>query len=142
MPATQDPAVGAVVADSAPSAGPRTYTIALPAGLKLLSLNDREHWGARHRKTQALKDAAIVMARKARLPRLERVCVVVELQPPDLRRRDADNPVLSAKACIDGLVAAGCLPDDSAQYVTSVAGTIGPVYPKGRLVLHITEVTA
>jgi len=135
------PAAGAG-ASPVPAAGlqGRMWTLELPAGLPLLSLNGREHWAARHRKTQALKDAAIVMARKTRLPRLEHVSIVAEYQPPDRRRRDADNPVASVKAAIDGIVAAGCLPgDDSPRYVAEITCRIGPVYPKGRLVLHIAE---
>ena len=123
----------------------RTWTLKLPAGLPLLSLNGREHWAARHRKTQALKDAATVMARQARLPRLQRVSVVAEYQPPNLRRRrDAENTCApSAKACLDGIVAAGVLEDDECpRYVTGIFCTIGEPYPKGRLVLHLTEVEA
>ena len=138
---TRTPAAG-VGASTVPAAGlqGRMWTLELPAGLPLLSLNGREHWAARHRKTQALKDAAIVMARKTRLPRLEHVSIVAEYQPPDRRRRDADNPVASVKAAIDGIVAAGCLPgDDSPRYVAEITCRIGPVYPKGRLVLHIAE---
>ena len=113
----QAPAGGASSANAdgtnAPLAGPRTYTIALPPGLKLLSLNDRLHFGARYRRSQDLKKAAWVMALKAKVPRLERVSVVAEYQPRDRRHRDAENTCApSGKACIDGIVAAGFLPDD------------------------------
>ena len=130
-------------AAGASPAGSRTFTIALPPGLKLLSLNDRGHWAARYRRSQALKKAAWAMALQAKIPRLERVSVAAEYQPPDRRRRDADNPVASVKAAIDGIVAAGVLPsDESPRYVTSVTCTIGETFPLGRLVLHLTEVTA
>jgi Holliday junction resolvase RusA-like endonuclease len=81
------------------------------------------------------------MALAAKVPHLERVSIVVEYQPPDRRRRDADNPAPSAKACIDGIVAAGVLTDDACpRYVTEIRCTIGEQYPRGRLVLQITEV--
>ena len=132
---------GALDADGASSDRPRTYTIALPAGLKLLNLNDRGHWATRYRRSQDLKKAACVMALKAKVPRLGRVSVVAEYQPPDRRHRDADNPVASVKAAIDGIVAAGVLPsDESPRYVESVTCRIGQPYPKGRLVLYVTEV--
>jgi crossover junction endodeoxyribonuclease RusA len=127
---------------SAPPAAstPRTYTIALPPGLPLLSLNDRGHWAARYRRSEALKKAAWALALQQKIPRLERVSVVAEYQPPDRRRRDSDNPVASVKAAIDGIVAAGCLPgDDSPRYVESVTCRIGPLHPKGRIVLYLTE---
>ena len=44
---------------------------------------------------------------------------------------------------IDGIVAAGCLiNDDSPRYVAEVTCRIGVPYPKGRLLLHLTEVAA
>ncbi len=135
-PASGPPAV------TGPS-GARTFTITLPPGLALLSLNDRGHWAARYRRTEALKKAAWAMALQAKIPRLERVCVVAEYQPPDRRHRDADNPVASVKAAIDGIVAAGILPsDESPRYVASVTCSIGEPYPKGRLVLHLSELPA
>ena len=127
----------------APRAPGRTFTIALPAGLKLLSLNDRGHWAARYRRSEALKKAAWAMALQAKIPRLERVSITAEYQPPDRRHRDADNPVASVKAAIDGIVAAGILPsDESPRYVASVTCSIGQPYPKGRLVLHLAELPA
>ena len=66
----QDPAVGAVVADAAPSAGPRTYTIALPAGMELLSQNGRLHHFERNRRAQVLKKAAWLTALKEKIPPL------------------------------------------------------------------------
>jgi Holliday junction resolvase RusA-like endonuclease len=123
---------------------PRTWTLELPAGMEMLSLNGREHWAARNRKTQALKQAAWVLAKQAKIPRLERASITVEYQPPDRRRRDADNTcAASGKACADGLVAAGVLEDDECpRYVTGIWCTIGERYPQGRLVLHVTEVAA
>lgn len=137
----QAPAGSALDADSALPDRPRTYTIALPPGMKLLSLNGREHWAAKARRTEELKKAAWAMAHQAKIPMLDRVSVVVEYQPPDRRRRDADNPAPSAKACIDGIVAAGVLEDDACpRYITGILCTIGEPYPKGRLVIRLTEV--
>ena len=121
-------------------AGPRTFTLALPPGLALLSLNDRGHWAARYRRSEALKKAAWALALSQRIPRLERVSVTVEYQPRDLRRRDGDNIAASAKALIDGLRVAGVLPEDDSRHVTEVTCRIGSLYPKGRLVLTLTEV--
>ena len=128
----------------APRAPGRTFTIALPPGLKLLSLNDRGHWAARYRRSEALKKAAWAMALQAKIPRLERVAVTVEYQPRDLRHYDAENTCApSGKACLDGIVAAGVLEDDECpRYVTGIWCTIGSLYPKGRLVLHLTDVAA
>ena len=46
----------------------RTFTIPLPAGLKLLNLNDRIHFAERYRRTQELKKAAWAVARHKKIP--------------------------------------------------------------------------
>ena len=143
----QAPAGAGLDADGAALAGStgRTFTIALPPGLKLLSLNDRLHWSTRYRRSQALKKAAWVLAVQAKIPRLERISVVAEYQPSTIRRRrDAENTCApSAKACLDGIVAAGVLEDDECpRYVTEITCTVGEPHPGGRLVLYLTEVAA
>jgi crossover junction endodeoxyribonuclease RusA len=137
------PAGSALDADGAlPDRPGRTYTLALPPGLKLLSLNDRIHFSERYRRSEALKKAAWAMAIHRKVPRLERVSIVVEYQPRDRRLRDPDNIAASAKAAIDGCRAAGVLPQDDSRHVTEVICRIGEPYPLGRLVLHLTEVAA
>ena len=137
------PAGSVVGAATMLSAGPRTYTIALPPGMQLLSQNMRLHHFERNRRAQVLKKAAWLMALKEKIPPLGRVSIVVEYQPRDSRDTDPDNvPPASGKPCIDGLVAAGVLPDDSQRYVAGVGGVIGPKFPRGRIVLYLTEVAA
>jgi crossover junction endodeoxyribonuclease RusA len=119
---------------------PRVITIALPAGLPLLSLNDRKHWAARNRVAQALKTASWAAALAAKVPALDRVTITVEYQPPDRRRRDPGNLAATGKPLIDGLVAGGMLPDDDSGHVASERYEIGPLYPRGRLVLHVREI--
>lgn len=126
-------------ADPALPAGSRSWRLELPAGMKLLSLNDRFHWRERNRRAQAIKDAAIVMARKLKIPPLERAVIIAEYLPPDKRHRDPDNISPAAKAAIDGLVTAKVLPGDDKRYVSGFACTIGAQVPKGMLVLHIVE---
>jgi crossover junction endodeoxyribonuclease RusA len=117
----------------------REVVITLPAGLPLLSLNDRKHWAARNTVAQALKTASWAAALAAKAPRLECAEVTVEYQPPDRRRRDPDNLPAAGKPLIDGLVAAKVLPDDDSRHVTGVRYVIGPLYPRGRIVLHVRE---
>jgi hypothetical protein len=108
--------------------------------MPLLSLNDRLGWRERYERGQVIKTAACVVARQAKVPRLERARIAVVYQPPDRRHRDADNPSAAAKAAIDGIVLAGCLPDDECpRYVAGIWCTIGEIFPRGRLVLHLTE---
>lgn len=133
---------GAATVTARPPGGStgRAFKVTLPAGLKLLSLNGREHWSTRNRRAQALKKAAWAMALQGKVPPLGRVIVIAEYRPPDRRRRDADNLMSSVKAAIDGIVAAGVIPDDECpRYVSRIACTIGEPFPKGCLVLHLIE---
>lgn len=141
-PAGPIPAGGAADRIAPPAGQLRTYKIHLPPGLKLLSLNGREHWSARARRSEELKKAAWAMALKQKVPRLERVSVIVEYRPPDRRHRDPDNIAPSGKAAIDGIVAAGCLPGDDRRYVKATAFTIGEPFPKGQLTLYLIEEAA
>ena len=87
-----------------------------------------------------MMDSAVdLAARAARVPRLERAHVLAEYQPPDGRRRDPANWYPSFKACIDGLIDAGVLPDDDAAHLDGPDMRLGEPYPKGRLVLTVTE---
>ena len=138
--------------DGTPASGPpvvtgpsrdragRTFTITLPAGLKMINLNERLHWAEERRRAREIKKAAWATALNGKIPRLGRVTVTAEYQPPDRRHRDGDNYAKAAKHAVDGLVAAGCLPGDDRRYVAGTYCTIGEPYPKGRLVLRLTEV--
>lgn len=128
---------GADMRGAAPP-GPRTWTVALPAGLPLLNANRRVHWRVRHERTKAIREAAYLIARGA-VPPLQRAHVVGEYRPPDRRRRDVHNLYPSAKAAVDGLVDAGVLPDDSDRYLIGPDMRIGDIERGGQLVLHITE---
>lgn len=125
----------------------RRFTIELPPGLPLLSLNDRCHWSERNRRGQAIKAMTWALASKAgaRIPRgLSGVHIAITYRPPYLnRRRDHDNiPAASGKYAIDGLVAAGVLPDDCPPHVLQPLA-YGVDYnapaPGGQLVITITE---
>lgn len=119
----------------------RTWTVEMPAGIQLLTLNQRLHWATRARITHDLRLAAFAMARNARIPTLEKARVTVEYQPPKVRRkRDAGNWAPSGKACIDGIRDAGVFADDDSEHLVSEEYWIGEPYPRGRIVLHVTEV--
>jgi len=67
---------------------------------------------------KAWRKQAGIIIRSQRLKQLrEPVVIKLALTPRDSRRRDADN---YAKPCLDALVEAGLLIDDSNQYVRAV----------------------
>ena|SRR5215475_3228707 len=122
---------------------PRLWIIALPAGIELLNSNDRDgHWARRKRVTENLRITTGWLARSARMPALQRAHVVAVYEPPDRRRRDPANLYPSFKACVDGLVDAGVLPDDDSAHLDGPDARIGTVCPGGRIVLHVRELAA
>ena len=56
------PVAEAPVKAAGPGAPPRMWTLELPAGLKVLSLNGRIHWSEQRRRAAELKKAAWAMA--------------------------------------------------------------------------------
>jgi hypothetical protein len=118
----------------------RQWTITLPAGLELLNANDRDaHWARRKRLAAALREATGWLARAQRIPRLGCAHIAAAYEPPDRRRRDPANWQPSFKACVDGLIDAGVLADDDSKHVMGPDPRLGPVFPRGRIVLTITE---
>ena len=124
----------------------RTFTLEMPAGLKLVNANARyAHPAIRGMDLAELRKAAWAIARNAlragQLVPLDRCRIVVEYQPPrTTRRRDGGNWAPTGKALIDGCRDAGLFPDDNSEHVTEEAYRIGEPFPKGRVVLFITEV--
>jgi crossover junction endodeoxyribonuclease RusA len=84
-----------------------------------ISSNDHEHWGRRHQLTLYWRDFACAAAIRQGIPRLDVVQVSARLSFGDGRRRDAHNYWPTVKACVDGLVDAGALIDDSDRYIKS-----------------------
>ena len=141
----QAPEAGGREGQSASGFHPRTFTIELPAGLPVLNLNKHLHWARERAIAKELRLAAWAMARQQKIPHLYRARITVDYQPPRTRRRrDAENiPAPSGKHAIDGLVDAKVLTDDECpRYVEKIEHLIGEPYPRGRLVLHITEVAS
>jgi hypothetical protein len=117
----------------------REWRLEMPPDQELLNANDRIHWSRRSRITRQLRSDAHVMARYRRIPRLTRARIDAIYEPPDSRRRDAGNWYPTFKAQIDGLVDAGVLADDDHTHLDGPHMYIGDPFPKGRVVLIITE---
>ena len=121
-----------------------SFKIELPPGTPLINVNGREHWHKRAGVTASLRELACLLAKKNNIPRLSKVRIRAVYYAPDGRRRDAPNVLyLSSKACIDGLVDAGVLVDDSDKYVKSLELLPGEErIPGGQMVIEIIEVEA
>lgn len=118
----------------------RTWTVELPAGIPLLTANQRPHWRARARLTKTIREAAYWSAKASKVPSLVCAHITVDYRPVDRRRRDPGNWAPSAKAAVDGLVDAGILPDDDAHHLVGPDMRLGDIAPKAQLILHIREI--
>lgn len=108
-----------------------------------LSLNARMHHMVKAKKTREVRDMAAMMTRAAKVPACRKIRVTLVYTPKDRRRRDPLNLVATLKACEDGLVDAGVVPDDNPLYVESVMPLIDAPEGKvdgGRLALLIERV--
>lgn len=86
--------------------------------------------------TKMWRDAFHVLAKAQRIPPMKWITVTVYLHQKTGRMQDVGGCQSSAKAAIDGLVDAGVLPDDSAEYVRSLT-FLPPMKGKDSLVLTI-----
>jgi crossover junction endodeoxyribonuclease RusA len=114
---------------SASTAGP--WTVAIPAPAPWLSANQRRDLRRQTPDRRAWRDAGMVHAKRARLPRLQYAHLVAVLRFPDNRRRDAHNYYPTLKALVDGLVDYGLLPDDSDNHLVGPDLRRGPALKVG-----------
>lgn len=125
----------------------RSWTITIPAPDRWLNSNERRDRRADNATVQTWKNAAAVLARKARMPKLGAIHVTATLHFCDRRRRDAPNYYPTIKAAIDGLVVAEVLDDDDNLHIHSLTIIPGDPIPKpkygpvGQMVLNIREVS-
>lgn len=130
------------------TARPRTFTIALPAGLKLLNANQRMHHKPKAKLTAEIRSktheavtecpelmAALAAAKPG--PLFERVHILGILRPATARRADPANWYPSFKAAVDGLVDAGLLDDDDDKHVVGPDMRLGGKRKGGQLVLVV-----
>ena len=115
-------------------------TLTIPAPAPWVSANDRSHWATKARRTHHWRIAAGILAR-ATTPNLLRtpVAITVTVHRTSGRRADASNLAPTAKACIDGLVDAGWLPDADDQHVIATTFVAGEPLRPACLTLTITE---
>jgi len=94
-----------------------TIHFGIPRNL-LLTANQRMHWRKKAKLTAAIRELAYVQTRTFKATPMQAAHCLVELSWPDKRRRDAHNLMPTIKACIDGIVDANLLPDDSDRHLT------------------------
>lgn len=91
--------------------------IALPWPAPPLTKNAvrRMHYRTEAKERKAIMETVALLARDT--AKHSEAVVVLHWRMADRRRRDGDGAAPTLAACIDGLVQAGVLPDDSWQFV-------------------------
>lgn len=102
---------------SAKKAG--TWTITVPAPAQFINLNQRLHWAQKAKLTRTWRSMTDLKARLAKLPKgLTRVHIVAHVTKPTNRQYDVHNLMPTLKACVDGLVDYGLIPNDTNAHLT------------------------
>lgn len=97
----------------------RKWTLIIPAHEPFLNLNQRMHWAKKAGLTRAWRFHARTYAAVANLPRgIQRVHIVAHVTKPTNRQYDVHNLMPTLKACVDGLVDYGLIPDDTNSHLT------------------------
>lgn len=123
------------------------YRLEFPPGTKLINANGRSskyavsassRW-AKKNTTESLRAMGCRLAKKAKIPHLDKVKVRVIYFPPDNRRRDSSNVLFfSSKAALDGCTDCGIWTDDNDKVVRSIEFLPGDhIVPKGQMVIEI-----
>lgn len=96
------------------------YVITLPFTKPPLTLNQRQPWMVKAELTKQVRNAAMLLALSARVPKgMEYIEVTLHYRPNTKRKRDEDNLFATLKPCLDGLRDAGVIIDDDHTHVTS-----------------------
>lgn len=115
------------------------HTVTMTIGAaNLLTANQRLHHMKRAGIVKILRHAAAMAAASQGAPKLDRAHITVHVAWPDRRRRDVHNVMPTVKACVDGFVDFGMLPDDDDKHL------IGPdlrVDPERSGVAKVTRLT-
>jgi crossover junction endodeoxyribonuclease RusA len=127
---------------TSPTLVPTRYTITLPTGMDLINANRPLHFRVKAVRARAIRQAANVIARSQKIPRMEYAHAFYLIHPTKLdRRRDPGNWAASAKPAIDGIVDAGILRDDNSRLLLGPDPRLGSSRAMEQLVLVITDLS-
>lgn len=117
----------------------RSVTISLDVfAHEILTANQRLHWAEKARRTRVIRQRARYAKRGPEhyVP-MGRARCVAYVTYRDRRRRDSANVAPTLKACIDGVVDSGLLPDDDNDHLIGPDIRVTEPNPGQRGYLHI-----
>jgi len=119
-----------------------TYTIRLDLTRPLMTSNEqrRAHW-TKVREAKSFTELSVcnVLRRRGDVAVTPPVDVHLTWYVPDARRRDSDSLGPCLKACLDALVKAFVIPDDSSEYVRRSGSSVVVDRADPRIELQIVE---
>ena len=115
--------------------------ITIPRPPACLRGHAKGHWRKKATATKKLRKLAWAEAMGVGVEEMEAGRLSIHIRYPDKRRRDILNTVNGLKPAIDGLVDAGCLPDDDWKHlqVGSVTAELDRDNPGVDLILEPLE---
>lgn len=116
------------------------FEVPLLDGKPPLTANQRLHWAEKARRTRDVRQAIGWRACTVPCPKGVRLMVQLHYRPGDSRRRDAPNLWPTQKAAVDGLVDAGLVPDDTAEWVQELTPLIHAGKEERRLWLAVAVI--
>lgn len=94
------------------------WWVDLPTTLETVTLNSRRDKRTDGKILKQWREAAGWAVKAERVPQLQRGAVIrLHFWPGDRRKRDRVNLALIHKACVDGIVDAGVIEDDSPDHI-------------------------
>lgn len=119
-----------------PSTAP--IVLYMPQYADWINANHRAHWSKRAKLTRAWRNAAHIVAKQHKLPKLDRAHILVEIHKTTNGRYDPANLHPTAKAIVDGLIDYGLLPDDDATHLDGPDMRAGEKRNMAGLTINIT----
>lgn len=102
--------------------------ILLPWTTPPVHANQRHHWSEAWLARRDARNTTTWLIHSHRIPPQPHITVGLQWAPPTNRRRDGgENLAPLLKACIDGIVNARVVPDDTPDYVTRLMPELLPV---------------
>ena len=97
-----------------------TYELTIAGQLWTVNAERNRHWAWRSTRAKQWRTDAFYTARAARIPPMDACTIVVRVEQAKGRLADPEAHSPPFKACLDGIVDAGVLPDDTGEYVREV----------------------
>jgi crossover junction endodeoxyribonuclease RusA len=126
----QDASVGDTVVPAVETRAPRQETIVMPAPAAWLNANARTDRRKQTPDRRTWRDSAHLHGKSKRINPFTKAHILATLRFTTNAHRDPHNYYPTLKACIDGFVDAGLLPDDSSEYLIGPDVRMGQPLPK------------